>query len=194
MQTIEFNHEWKMRLLNRFLTYVKYIQPVMLKAKLRLLSPQQWDIAKYIFQELQDLGLSDVSMDENGYIMAYVPSNISENEPTVGFIAHYDTSPDFNGKDVNPQIWEDYNGGDLVLNKETGFTLSSEKFPSLKKYVGKTLITTDGTSLLGADDKLWSCRNCNRCRISLAHPDIKHGRIAIIFYTRRRNWKRCSQI
>ena len=147
MQTIEFNHEWKMRLLNRFLTYVKIYSTSDAESETTPSSPQQWDIAKYIFQELQDLGLSDVSMDENGYIMAYVPSNISENEPTVGFIAHYDTSPDFNGKDVNPQIWEDYNGGDLVLNQETGFTLSSEKFPSLKKYVGKTLITTDGTSL-----------------------------------------------
>ena len=101
MQTIEFNHEWKMRLLNRFLTYVKIYSTSDAESETTPSSPQQWDIAKYIFQELQDLGLSDVSMDENGYIMAYVPSNISENEPTVGFIAHYDTSPDFNGKDVN---------------------------------------------------------------------------------------------
>ena len=181
MQTIEFNHEWKMRLLNRFLTYVKIYSTSDAESETTPSSPQQWDIAKYIFQELQDLGLSDVSMDENGYIMAYVPSNISENEPTVGFIAHYDTSPDFNGKDVNPQIWEDYNGGDLVLNQETGFTLSSEKFPSLKKYVGKTLITTDGTSLLGADDKAGVAEIVTAAEYLLAHPDIKHGRIAIGF-------------
>lgn len=181
MQTIEFNHEWKMRLLNRFLTYVKIYSTSDAESETTPSSPQQWDIAKYIFQELQDLGLSDVSMDENGYIMAYVPSKISENEPTVGFIAHYDTSPDFNGKDVNPQIWEDYNGGDLLLNKETGFTLSSEKFPSLKKYVGKTLITTDGTSLLGADDKAGVAEIVTAAEYLLAHPDIKHGRIAIGF-------------
>lgn len=181
MQTIEFNHEWKMRLLNRFLTYTKIYSTSDPESETTPSTERQWDIAKYIFQELKDLGLSDVSMDENGYIMAYVPSNISEKEPTVGFIAHYDTSPDFNGKDVNPQIWEDYNGGDLVLNKETGFTLSSEKFPSLKKYVGKTLITTDGTSLLGADDKAGVAEIVTAAEYLLAHPEIKHGRIAIGF-------------
>ena len=103
------------------------------------------------------------------------------NEPTVGFIAHYDTSPDFNGEHVNPQIWEDYNGGDLVLNAATGFTLSSEKFPSLKKYIGKTLITTDGTSLLGADDKAGVAEIVTAAEYLLAHPEIKHGRIAIGF-------------
>ena len=181
MQTIDFNHEWKMRLLNRFLTYAKIYSTSDPESETTPSTERQWDIAKYIFQELQDLGLSDVSIDENGYIMAYVPSNIFENEPTVGFIAHYDTSPDFNGEHVNPQIWEDYNGGDLVLNKETGFTLSSEKFPSLKKYVGKTLITTDGTSLLGADDKAGVAEIVTAAEYLLAHPDIKHGRIAIGF-------------
>lgn len=170
-----------MRLLNRFLTYTKIYSTSDPESETTPSTERQWDIAKYIFQELKDLGLSDVSMDENGYIMAYVPSNISEKEPTVGFIAHYDTSPDFNGKDVNPQIWEDYNGGDLVLNKETGFTLSSEKFPSLKKYVGKTLITTDGTSLLGADDKAGVAEIVTAAEYLLAHPEIKHGRIAIGF-------------
>lgn len=181
MQTIEFNHEWKMRLLNRFLTYAKIYSTSDPESETTPSTPQQWDIAKYIFQELQNLGLSDVSLDDNGYIMAYVPSNISENEPTVGFIAHYDTSPDFNGKDVNPQIWEDYSGGDLLLNKETGFTLSSAKFPSLKKYVGKTLITTDGTSLLGADDKAGVAEIVTAAEYLLAHPEIKHGKIAIGF-------------
>ena len=103
MQTIEFNHEWKMRLLNRFLTYAKIYSTSDPESEITPSTPQQWEIAKYIFQELQDLRLSDVSMDENGYIMAYVPSNIEENEPTVGFIAHYDTSPDFNGENVKPK-------------------------------------------------------------------------------------------
>ncbi|WOC51949.1 hypothetical protein BPO_1302 [Bergeyella porcorum] len=103
---------------------------------------------KIHFEELQSLGLENVQLDENGYIYAYIPSNLEQDdEPTIGFIAHYDTSPDFNGENVKPQIWDDYNGGDLVLNKETGFTLSPNRFESLKDYVGKTLITTDGTTL-----------------------------------------------
>lgn len=181
MQTIEFNHEWKMKLLHRFLTYVKIYSTSDPESESCPSSPQQWDIAKYIFQELQDLGLENVSLDHNGYIMAYVPSNILENEPVVGFIAHYDTSPDFNGKDVNPKIWEDYQGGDLVLNPETGFTLSPSKFENLKNYIGQTLITTDGTSLLGADDKAGVAEIVTAAEYLLAHPEIKHGRIAIGF-------------
>ncbi len=108
MQTIEFNAEWSTKLLNRFINYVKIYSTSNPESEACPSSPQQWDIAKYIFQELQDLGLEDVSLDENGYIMAYVPSNIQEEVATIGFIAHYDTSPDFNGKDVNPQIWKAY--------------------------------------------------------------------------------------
>lgn len=181
MQTIEFNAEWSTKLLNRFINYVKIYSTSNPESEACPSSPQQWDIAKYIFQELQDLGLEDVSLDENGYIMAYVPSNIQEEVATIGFIAHYDTSPDFNGKDVNPQIWKAYDGGDLVLNKETGFTLSPEQFDSLKKYVGQTLITTDGTSLLGADDKAGVAEIVTAAEYLLAHPEIKHGRIAIGF-------------
>jgi len=181
MQTIEFNAEWSTKLLNRFINYVKIYSTSDPESEDCPSSPQQWDIAKYIFQELQDLGLEDVSLDENGYIMAYVPSNIQKEVATIGFIAHYDTSPDFNGKDVNPQIWKAYDGGDLVLNKETGFTLSPEQFDSLKKYVGQTLITTDGTSLLGADDKAGVAEIVTAAEYLLAHPEIKHGRIAIGF-------------
>lgn len=181
MQTIEFNHEWKMKLLHRFLTYVKIYSTSDAESDTTPSTPQQWDIAKYLFAELQSLGLDDVSMDEHGYVFGYIPSNIFENEQVVGFIAHYDTSPDFNGKNVNPQIWEDYDGGDLVLNKETGFVLSPVKFESLKKYVGKTLITTDGTSLLGADDKAGVAEIVTAAEYLLAHPEIKHGKIAIGF-------------
>lgn len=181
MQTIEFNHEWKMRLLNRFLNYVKIYSTSNPESEATPSSPQQWDIAKYVFEELNSLGLEDVSLDDKGYIMACVPSNIYENEPTIGFIAHYDTSPDFNGKDVKPQIWEDYDGGDLILNKETGFTLSASKFETLKDYIGKTLITTDGTTLLGADDKAGIAEIVTACEYLLAHPEIKHGKIAIGF-------------
>lgn len=182
MQTIEFNHEWKMRLLNRFLTYVKIYSTSDPDSESTPSTPQQWDMAKYLFEELQSLGLEDVSMDDKGYVFANIPSNLDEDkEPVVGFIAHYDSSPDFNGKNVNPLIWEDYNGQDLVLNKETGFTLSPSKFESLKNYVGQTLITTDGTSLLSADDKAGIAEIVTAAEYLLAHPDIKHGKIAIGF-------------
>ncbi|MDO4224534.1 MAG: peptidase T [Bergeyella zoohelcum] len=182
MQTIEFNHEWKTKLLNRFLTYVKIYSTSDPESEATPSTPQQWDMAKLLFEELQTLGLEDVSMDEHGYVFGYVPSNLEQDdEPTVGFIAHYDSTPDFNGKGVNPQVWHDYNGGDLLLNKETGFTLSPSKFETLKDYVGQTLITTDGTTLLSADDKAGIAEIVTAAEYLLAHPDIKHGRIAVGF-------------
>ena len=182
MTTIDFNLEWKLKLQNRFINYVKIFSTSDPESETTPSTERQWDIAKYIFEELKTLGLSDVSLDENGYIYAYVPSNLdNDDEPVVGFISHYDTSPDFNGENVKPQIWDDYNGQDLVLNKETGFTLSPSKFESLKDYVGKTLITTDGTTLLGADDKAGIAEIVTAAEFLLANPDIKHGKIAIGF-------------
>lgn len=177
---MEFNEEWKLKLQNRFINYAKIYSTSDAESESTPSSPQQWNIAKYIFEELQNLGLEDVQLDENGYIYAYLPSNLdNDNEPTIGFIAHYDTSPDFNGENVNPQIWENYDGQDLLLNQDTGFTLSPNKFESLKKYVGETLITTDGTSLLGADDKAGIAEIVTAAEYLLANPQIKHGRIAI---------------
>lgn len=182
MTTFDFNKDWKQKLQNRFLDYVKIYSTSDPESESTPSTPQQWDIANYIFEELKALGLSDVSMDEHGYIYAYVPSNIeNDKEPVVGFIAHYDTSPDFSGENVNPQIWENYDGEDLLLNKETGFTLSSKKFEKLKNLVGQTLITTDGTTLLGADDKAGVAEIVTAAEYLLAHPEIKHGRIAIGF-------------
>ena len=182
MQTIDFTLEWKLKLQNRFINYAKIYSTSDPESESTPSTAQQWNIAKYIFEELQTLGLENVELDGNGYIYAYIPSNLeNDDEPTVGFIAHYDTSPDFNGENVNPQIWDDYDGGDLVLNKETGFTLSPSKFESLKDYVGKTLITTDGASLLGADDKAGVAEIVTAAEFLLAHPEIKHGRIAIGF-------------
>ncbi len=182
MQTIDFNLDWKLKLQNRFLNYVKIYSTSDPESESCPSSPQQWDIAKYIFEELKSLGLENVELDENGYIYAFLPSNLDNNdEPTIGFISHYDTSPDFCGENVNPQIWDDYDGGDLILNKATGFTLSPSKFESLKDYVGKTLITTDGTTLLGADDKSGVAEIVTAAEYLLAHPEIKHGKIAIGF-------------
>lgn len=182
MNTIEFNLEWKLKLQNRFINYVKIFSTSDAESETTPSTERQWDIAKYIFEELKTLGLSDVSLDDNGYIYAYVPSNLeNDDEPVVGFISHYDTSPDFSGENVNPQIWDDYDGKDLILNKETGFTLSPSKFESLKDYIGKTLITTDGTTLLGADDKAGIAEIVTAAEYLLTHPEIKHGKIAIGF-------------
>lgn len=182
MQPINFTPEWKSKLQDRFLNYVKIYSTSDPESESCPSTPQQWTIAKYIFQELQELGLSDVELDGQGYIYATLPSNKeNDNDPTIGFIAHYDTSPDFNGENVNPQIWENYDGKDLVLNEKTGFTLSPNRFESLKNYVGQTLITTDGTSLLGADDKAGVAEIVTAAEYLLAHPEIKHGKIAIGF-------------
>lgn len=181
MSTFNFNETWRKKLLERFITYVKIYSTSDPESETTPSTPQQWDMAKYLFAELQKLGLDDVSMDEKGYVFGYIPSNIEKEVPTIGFIAHYDSSPDFNGKNVNPQIWENYDGNDLLLNKETGFTLSPNKFESLKNYVGQTLITTDGTSLLSADDKSGIAEIVTAAEFLLAHPEIEHGRIAVGF-------------
>lgn len=181
MQTFTFSEEWKQKLLNRFITYAKIYSTSDPESETTPSTERQWKIANYITDELKNIGLEDVSIDEHGYIMAYVPANRQGNEPVIGFIAHYDTSPDFNGENVKPQVWENYDGQDLLLNKETGFTLSPSKFENLKKYVGHTLITTDGTTLLGADDKSGVAEIVTAAEYLIAHPEIEHGRIAIGF-------------
>lgn len=182
MSTIEFNQQWKEKLLTRFLNYVKIYSTSDADSEATPSTERQWDIANYIVEELKTIGLEDVSIDKNGYIMGYVPANNGkENQPTIGFISHYDTSPDFTGENVKPQVWENYDGSDLLLNKETGFTLASSKFESMKKYIGKTLITTDGTTLLGADDKAGCAEIVTAAEYLIANPEIKHGRIAVGF-------------
>ncbi|MBO6184951.1 MAG: peptidase T [Chryseobacterium sp.] len=182
MSTIEFNSMWREKLLNRFLSYVKIYSTSDAESESTPSTERQWDIANYIVEELKTIGLEDVSIDEHGYIMGYVPSNLeNDNQPTIGFISHYDTSPDFNGENVKPQIWENYEGQDLILNKETNFTLSPSKFESLKRYIGQTLITTDGSTLLGADDKAGCAEIVTAAEYLIAHPEIKHGRVAVGF-------------
>lgn len=181
MNSIEFTQEWKEKLLNRFLAYVKIYSTSDPESETTPSTERQWNIANYITEELKTIGLEDVSIDENGYIMGFVPANNDKNEPTVGFISHYDTTPDFSGENVNPQIWENYDGNDLLLNKETGFTLSPSRFETLKDYIGQTLITTDGTTLLGADDKAGCAEIVTAAEYLINHPEIKHGRIAIGF-------------
>lgn len=181
MHTINFTQEWREKLLQRLITYVKIYSTSDPESEETPSSPQQWDMAKHLLEEMKSIGLEDVSMDEHSYVYGFIPSNIEKEVPTIGFIAHFDSSPDFNGKNVNPQVWENYDGDDLVLNKETGFTLSPNKFESLKQYKGQTLITTDGTSLLSADDKSGIAEIMTAAEYIIKHPEIKHGRIAIAF-------------
>jgi tripeptide aminopeptidase len=144
-------------------------------------TPGQMAFAVDLAEELEMLGLSEVEVDSNGYVMATIPSNIPEDVPVVGFVAHYDTSPDFNGKDVQPQVIENYDGGIVMLHKEKNLTLSPERFPELNHYIGQTLITTDGTSLLGADDKAGIAEIVTAMEGLLQTPEIRHGKIRICF-------------
>lgn len=142
---------------------------------------KQLDLAKLLRDELLELGLENVIQDEYGYVMGTLPANTDKKVPVVGFLAHMDTSPDMSGKDVKPQFIENYDGGDIVLNKERNIFLSPGKFPDLKKYIGKTLITTDGTTLLGADDKAGIAQIMTALTYLIGHPEIKHGTIKVGF-------------
>lgn len=140
---------------------------------------KQWDLANKLAKELEEIGLKDVSIDEHAYIMATLPSNVDYDTPTIGFISHFDTSPDFTGANVKPQIHKNYHGGDLLLNKEENIVLSPDYFEDLRLYIGQTLITTDGTTLLGADDKAGICEIVSAMEYLINHPEIKHGAIKV---------------
>ncbi|WP_029451784.1 peptidase T [Clostridium algidicarnis] len=138
-------------------------------------------LAKELCKELQLMGMKEPSVDDNGYVMATLPSNLNKVVPTIGFIAHMDTSPDMSGKSVKPQIIEDYKGGDIILNKDLNIILSKKDFPEIENYIGKTLITTDGTTLLGADDKAGIAEIMTAMEYLIDHPEIKHGEIKLGF-------------
>jgi len=142
---------------------------------------KQWDLANLLVSELKEMGLQDVNIDEHAYVMATLPSNVDYKVPTIGFIAHMDTSPDFSGKNVNPIIHENYDGKDVVLNKELDIVMSAEYFDDLAMYKGQTLITTDGTTLLGADDKAGIVEIMEGVQYLINHPEIPHGDIRIGF-------------
>ncbi|GAB7256441.1 peptidase T [Polaribacter sp. OB-PA-B3] len=142
---------------------------------------KQWDLAKVLVEDLKKIGMQDVDLDENCYIMATLPSNIEHRVPTIGFVAHIDTSPDFTGKNVKPQIVENYQGNDILLNEEKKIVLSPDYFEDLLQYKGQTIITTDGTTLLGADDKAGVTEIVTAMEYLIKHPEIKHGKIRICF-------------
>ncbi|WP_299672881.1 peptidase T [uncultured Polaribacter sp.] len=142
---------------------------------------KQWDLARVLVADLNRIGMQEVDLDENCYIMATLPSNITSKVPTIGFVAHIDTSPDFTGKNVKPKIVENYQGNDIILNEEKNILLSPDYFEDLLQYKGQTLITTDGTTLLGADDKAGVTEIVTAMEYLIQHPEIKHGKIRICF-------------
>ncbi len=171
-----------MNLVDRFLQYVKFDTQSDELTNLTPSTPGQMIFARHLKDELQSLGLQDITLDGNGYLMATLPGNIEgKNVPTVGFIAHLDTSPDMSGRHVSPRIVQNYDGGDIVLNEATGITLSPADFPELLNYVGQDLIVTDGNTLLGADDKAGVAEIISAMDYLIKHPEIKHGPVRIAF-------------
>jgi len=142
---------------------------------------KQFNLARILFDELRSLGLKDLSLDDNGYVMASLPSNSTKHIPSIGWIAHMDTSPDMSGEGVNPKFIQKYDGGDIVLNAEKKIVLSPSDFPELRNYIGQTLITTDGTTLLGADDKAGVAAIMAVVQRLVQHPEIEHGPLKIGF-------------
>lgn len=167
------------RVVERFLKYVKFDTKSDEESNTVPSTEEQLVLAKELGKELEEIGLSHVSVDENGYVMAVLPSNMDKKVPTVGFIAHMDTSPDMSGTNINPRFVENYDGEDIKLNEEV--TLSPKDFPELKNYIGETLITTDGTTLLGADDKAGIAEIITAVEYLIEHPEIKHGTIKVGF-------------
>lgn len=142
---------------------------------------KQWALAEYLKQELAEIGLTEVELDANGYLYATLPANTRREVPTIGFIAHMDTSPDCSGADVKPRIVRGYDGGDIVLDAEAGIVTSPEKFPELRDHVGEDIIVTDGHTLLGADDKAGIAEIVQAMVYLLGHPEIEHGKIRVGF-------------
>ena len=168
-------------LIQRFLKYVKFDTQSDEETNMTPSTPGQMEFAKYLERELHELGLEEITLDDNGYLMASLPANTSRKVPVVGFIAHLDTSPDMSGKNVNPRIVKAYDGGDIVLNAEKGIVLSPTEFPELLHYVGQDLIVTDGNTLLGADDKAGIAEIVSAVKYLIDHPEIEHGKIRVAF-------------
>ncbi|MGB4178061.1 MAG: peptidase T [Halanaerobiales bacterium] len=171
------------KVVERFLKYVTYNTQSDEESSTVPSTEGQLVFARALKEELEAIGLKEVSLDEKGYLMATLESNLGEDKevPTIGFIAHMDTSPDMSGENVKTQLIKNYDGGDIVLNEEEGIILSPLDFPELKDYVGRDIITTDGTTLLGADDKAGIAEIITAMEYLLENPEIKHGRIRIGF-------------
>lgn len=169
------------KLIDRFLKYVTFDTQSDELTNMTPSTPGQMVFAKYLKEELEKLGLQEITLDDNGYLMATLPSNTDKKLPTVGFIAHVDTSPDMSGKNVTPRIVKNYDGTPITLNEKDNIVLSPEDFPELLNYIGEDLIVTDGNTLLGADDKAGIAEIVSAVEFLLEHPEIKHGKIRVGF-------------
>lgn len=171
-----------MTVVDRFLQYVKFDTQSDELTNMTPSTPGQMIFAQHLEKELRDLGLKEITLDENGYLMATLPANTTRKDvPTIGFIAHLDTSPDLSGRHVSPRLVENYDGSDITLNASKGIVLSPEEFPELLNYKGQTLIVTDGNTLLGADDKAGVAEIITAMDYLLKHPEIEHGKVRIAF-------------
>ena len=170
-----------MNVVDRFIKYVKFDTESNTETHTTPSTPGQLVLAEELKKELIEIGLEDISLDGNGYLMATLPTNSDKKVPTIGFVAHMDTSPDLTGKNVNPRIVKAYDGKDIILNKDLNIVLSPNDFPELLKFTDQDIIVTDGTTLLGADDKAGIAEIITAMKYLKDHPEIKHGKIRICF-------------
>lgn len=171
----------KQELIERFTSYVKVNTQSNDDSETCPSTPGQLDLARLLVDELKALGMEEVTMDENGYVMATLPANTDKDIPTIGFLSHIDTATELSGEGVNPQLVENYDGKDIVLNEAQGVVLSPKDFPELHNYIGHTLVTTDGTTLLGADDKAGITEIMTAMAYLIRNPEIKHGKVRVAF-------------
>ncbi|MCM3764134.1 peptidase T [Neobacillus niacini] len=168
-------------LIQRFTSYVKVDTQSNEASETCPSTEGQWTLLRMLEAELKEIGMQEVTLDENGYLMATLPSNTDKDVPTIGFLAHVDTATDFTGKDVKPQLVENYDGGDITLNESLKVIMTTKDFPNLADYKGHTLITTDGTTLLGADNKAGVTEIMTAMAYLIKHPEIKHGKVRVAF-------------
>ncbi|WHX41595.1 peptidase T [Mesobacillus sp. AQ2] len=171
----------KNEIIERFTSYVKIDTQSNENSEKTPSTEGQLTLANMLVEELKSIGMEEVTIDENGYVMATLPANTDKEVPTIGFLAHVDTATDFTGKNVNPQVVEDFDGNQIILNKEQNIILSPADFPELPQYKGHTLITTDGTTLLGADNKAGIAEIMTAMAYLIKHPEIRHGKIRVAF-------------
>ena len=170
-----------MNITERFLKYVSFITTSDENTNMTPSTPGQMMLATYLVDELKTLGLTEVEVDNNGYVMATLPANTDKDIPTIGFISHMDTSPDMSGRHVKARVVANYDGNDIVLNKEKGIVFETAKYPEILQYKGQDILVTDGTTLLGADDKAGIAEIVTAMEYLIAHPEIKHGKIRVGF-------------
>ena len=170
-----------MNVVDRFIKYVKIDTQSDENNSQTPSTQKQFNLAKEVEKELEEMGLQDISLDNKCYLMATLPANTDKKLPTIGFVAHFDTSPDMSGENVNPRIIKNYSGEDIVLNEKEQIVMKPEDFPELLAHKGEDLIVTDGTTLLGADDKAGIAEILTAIQFLIDHPEIKHGKIRIAF-------------